>query len=306
MAGRSTPPSGRRTPTASPAKRRPLAESRSPRWCLAWPGESIAAQPPAPAEVDLLAVAEDVHPLARRRVEAAKERVEERSVDHLCRADERVGSTRCRAPFSCTYTVAPGKARATSPTPPAWSRWMWVTTTPARSPGATPSSARRGEQDLDRALAAGLDEDRPRALDQVTGAHLLPAAEQGVDLHDAGSKVTCGMRIRRDRFRVPAREPAGNFRRAGRRLLDRTHAIGNTERDHARRAPGCARPQRRPKDHRPRRGGRDASRRRCSLAFADEAYTAAGVTLLDAPHSCSAPPASSARSSRRRWRRWAS
>ena len=54
----------------------------------------------------------------------------------------RSGSTRWRAPLSCTYTVARGKARATSPTPPAWSRWMWVTATPARSPGATPCSSR--------------------------------------------------------------------------------------------------------------------------------------------------------------------
>ena len=28
-----------------------------------------------------------------------------------------------------------------SPTPPAWSRWIWVTTTVARSPGPTPSAA---------------------------------------------------------------------------------------------------------------------------------------------------------------------
>ena len=50
----------------------------------------------------------------------------------------RVGSARCRAPFSWTYTVAEGKARATSPTPPAWSRWMCVTATPASSAGPTP------------------------------------------------------------------------------------------------------------------------------------------------------------------------
>jgi len=52
-----------------------------------------------------------------------------------------VGSTRWRAPFSCTYTVAFGKARATLPTPPAWSRWMWVTAMPARSVAPRPSSA---------------------------------------------------------------------------------------------------------------------------------------------------------------------
>ena len=45
-------------------------------------------------------------------------------------------------------------------------------------------------------------------------------------------------------------------------MLDRTHAIGNTERDNARRASGRARPQRRPKDHCPRRRRRHADRRR--------------------------------------------
>ena len=53
-----------------------------------------------------------------------------------------VGSAKWRAPFSCTYTVALGKARATSPTPPAWSRWMWVTTTPANSAAPTPILSR--------------------------------------------------------------------------------------------------------------------------------------------------------------------
>lgn len=69
-----------------------------------------------------------------------------------------------------------------------------------------------GEEDLDRALAARLDEDGARALDKVTGAHLLPAPEQSVDLDDAGSKVS-GCHKERS-LPGACREPAGNFRRA--------------------------------------------------------------------------------------------
>ena len=50
-------------------------------------------------------------------------------------ATSRVGSARCGAPRSCTQIVARGKRAASAPTPPAWSRWMCVTTTCARSSG---------------------------------------------------------------------------------------------------------------------------------------------------------------------------
>ena len=57
----------------------------------------------------------------------------------------RLGSRRWRAPRSWTTTVALGNAAAMSPTPPAWSRWMWVTMIQRRSVGAEPgvASARR-------------------------------------------------------------------------------------------------------------------------------------------------------------------
>ena len=82
-----------------------------------------------------------------------------------------------------------GKARATSPTPPAWSRWMWVTATPARSSGPTPQGVQRLEQGRHRALAAGLHQHRRRSGDQVAGRHPLPPAEQGVDLDDPGGDL---------------------------------------------------------------------------------------------------------------------
>ena len=50
--GRSTPASGSRTPTASPAKRMPLAESCRARWCLAWPGESTVVRTRSGGDAD--------------------------------------------------------------------------------------------------------------------------------------------------------------------------------------------------------------------------------------------------------------
>ena len=86
--GRSTPPSGSRTPTASPAKSTPLSESCRPTWCLACPGESTATRTRSGPTADLLPVGEHVDALGRRGVEAAVERVEQRPVDPCRRVDE--------------------------------------------------------------------------------------------------------------------------------------------------------------------------------------------------------------------------
>ena len=101
---------------------------------------------------------------ARNRVDGAEERGHALvPVDPRGAGDELRGSARCGAPRSCTHTVARGNASAIAPTPPAWSRWMCVTTTCARSsrPDAEPLEAgarpvrggRRSRLD-DRRLAA--------------------------------------------------------------------------------------------------------------------------------------------------------
>ncbi len=88
VAGRSTPPSGSLTPTASPAKSTPLNESCRPTWCLACPGESTATRLRPGPDLDLLPVVEHVQALGRRGVEAAVEGVEQRAVDARGRIDE--------------------------------------------------------------------------------------------------------------------------------------------------------------------------------------------------------------------------
>ena len=45
----------------------------------------------------------------------------------------------------------------------------------------------RGQERVDRGLAAGLDQHRFGAFDQIAGGHVVPASEQRVDLDHAGS-----------------------------------------------------------------------------------------------------------------------
>ncbi len=51
-------------------------------------GRVNGPQSPAPADINLVPVAQDVHSFARRRVETSEERVEKWSVDHGSRSDE--------------------------------------------------------------------------------------------------------------------------------------------------------------------------------------------------------------------------
>src|SRR5919106_382541 len=62
-------------------------------------------------------------------------------------ATRRSGSARWGAPRSCTQTVAEGKWGASAPAPPAWSRWMCVTTMWARSRVPMPRAPRPSRTD---------------------------------------------------------------------------------------------------------------------------------------------------------------
>ncbi len=184
--GRSTPPSGSLTPTASPAKSTPLSESCSPTWCLACPGESTATRIRSGLDRDLLAVGEHVEALGGRGVEPAVERVEQRAVDPGGRVDQpgRVG----QVPGALLVHVDGGRGKGPGHVADAAGVVeVDVGDRHARPapPGPTPIWLERGQQDRDRGLAAGLDQHRRRALDQVAGRDPLPAAEQRVDLEHA-------------------------------------------------------------------------------------------------------------------------
>ena len=131
-------------------------------------------------------------PLRRRRARgcararwarAARRASRAVAVDHRRRTHEPLRGRRDGAlPSRARRSSPSGNAFATSPTPPAWSRWMCVTATPARSFGPMPELVERGEQHRHRALAPGLDEHRRVALHEVAGSHPVPSAEQRVDL----------------------------------------------------------------------------------------------------------------------------
>ena len=73
----------------------------------------------------------------------------------------RVGSTRCRAPFSCTYTVAVGKRTGDVADAPGVVEVDVGDDHAGQVAGVDAELRQRGQQHLDRALAARLDENRP-------------------------------------------------------------------------------------------------------------------------------------------------
>ena len=94
----------------------------------------------------------------------------------------RVGSTRCRAPFSCTYTVAFGKRLGDIADTTGMVEVDVRHGDTGEVLGSQAELVERCEQHRDRALAAGLDQHRRVALDEVSGRHAVPATEQRVDL----------------------------------------------------------------------------------------------------------------------------
>ncbi len=57
---------------------------------------------------------------------------------------------------------------------------------PGQLGGPDADLVERGEEDGHRALAARLDQDRGRTLDEIAGRHPIPATQPGVDLEHAG------------------------------------------------------------------------------------------------------------------------
>ena len=88
-----------------------------------------AGELPSGPDGDRLAVAEHGHALRRRRCQPAVQRVEQIAVDHGRRTHQPIGVDQMALPLFVHVHGRRGKAAATSPTPPCWSRWMWVTTT---------------------------------------------------------------------------------------------------------------------------------------------------------------------------------
>ncbi len=71
-----------------------------------------------------------------------------------------------------------------SPTPPAWSRWIWVTTIVARSAGSIPECGKCIDHDWSREGSARFDQAGPRTSNQVTRGDAGVPAHLGIDRED--------------------------------------------------------------------------------------------------------------------------
>ena len=162
-------------------------ESCSARWCFAWPGESTVVSTRVGLDDDVLAVLEHVDALGARRVRAAR-RASRADRRRPCRRSARAasGSTRCRAPFSCTYTVAFGK-RLGHIADTAGMVEVDVRHGDTGEIRRGPRRARRARRAAPRS-SSGCPVSTSTgavALDEVAGGHAVPATEQRVDLDHA-------------------------------------------------------------------------------------------------------------------------
>ena len=97
----------------------------------------------------------------------------------------RAGSARWRAPFSCTTTVAVGEGPGDVAHPAGVVEVNVGDHHPAEVTGAHPGGGERLDDGRGRGLGTGLDERRPRPLDQEAGGEPLHPPEQGVELRAA-------------------------------------------------------------------------------------------------------------------------
>ena len=136
---------------------------------------------------DRLAVLEHVHALGGRRIEPAVERVEQVAVDHRRAVDEPVRVDEVAGALLVHVDGRVGK-RAGDVADAAGVVEVDVGDGDAGEVGRRDVElGQRVEQRVDGGLAAGLDQHRLGALDQVAGRDVVPAAEQRVDLDDAGA-----------------------------------------------------------------------------------------------------------------------
>ena len=194
VAGRSTPPSGSFTPTASPGEEHPaqrVVQTRRGAW-------RARASPPrrgcGPGPTSISSPSSSTwRRSARRGVEAAVERVEQRPVDACRRVDEpgRVGQV--ARPLLVHVDRGRGKGAGHVADTACVVEVDVGDRHPRQFVGPDPDLLQCGEQDRDRGLAPGLDEHRRGPFDEVPGRHPLPTTEHGVDLGTRRSGTAVGL-----------------------------------------------------------------------------------------------------------------
>ncbi len=139
----------------------------------------------ARADLYLLAVVEHVQPLGRGGVEPPVERVEQRAVDEGGGVDEAGGVGQVPGPL-LVHVDAGRREGAGHVTDAAGVVEVDVGDGhPGQLGWPHPDLGQRRQQHGHRGLASRLDQHRRRALNEVAGGDVLPAAQQGVDLEDA-------------------------------------------------------------------------------------------------------------------------
>ena len=179
-------------PAASPTYRSPVAGRRSPRWCWACPGAwNASSRRPSPRSIDA-ARARATGCGRRRSGEQRRTRRRARGRRRGARwsaagRGRRGAGRRPRA----RRPRRSGTSSARSPTPPAWSRWMCVTTIVARSSGPIPSAASASTTVSAEVRGPGLDEARVLGEEGVGRGDPGVAGHPGVDgVHRAPRSTT--------------------------------------------------------------------------------------------------------------------
>ena len=134
--GGMTTPGASRTPATSPGNATPLSWSRKATWCQAWPGVHADAK-------RSICMPSSITVQVRLRVRGSRRRRAPRSDrrTHAARwrpgGRDRSGEAR---PRGWTNTFRSGQRSTSAPAAPAWSKWMWVSSS---SRGLRPASAAR-------------------------------------------------------------------------------------------------------------------------------------------------------------------
>ena len=151
---------------------------------LGVPGRIDGGEGAARADVDGLAVGQHVEALDRGRGQPAVEGVQEVAVHAGRRTDQAVRIDQVAGPLLVDVHGGPGKGPGHIAHPAGVVEVDVGDGHAGQVAGRHAVLLERGQQGRHRRLAAGLDQDRRRTLDQVPGGHPGPSPQEGVDLPD--------------------------------------------------------------------------------------------------------------------------
>ena len=195
VAGRRTPDVGQADPDGVAGEEDAALAVVQGQMVLGVPGRIDGGQGAARADVDGLAVGEHMDALRRGRGRAGRRASPGGRRTPGRRADQAVGIDQVRAPLLVDVHGGPGKGPGHITDPAGVVEVDVGDGHAGQVAGRHAVLLEGGQQGRHRRLAAGLDEDRRRTLDQVAGGDPGPAAEEGVDLPDPRPDVAYPCRL---------------------------------------------------------------------------------------------------------------